>query len=188
MTALAARSVLTSPRTSSLASSLSHELWALIEAAYASDGAEMLQSSIALDTLLRDVDRLALRGDETDDLIVVLHADLADTRDEVREWRDSAKAIAASLDAEDVDPDTEAAEVWAENVLDAIQTLRGGSLRGRPGWGIVSLPMGSERGKVLGEIALCEDASLLLDAQQVEEATQNRSEIVEAIASRLEEL
>ena len=125
MTALAARSVLTSPRTSPLASSIAHELWCLIEAAFASDDVEMLQSSIAIDSLLRDVDRLALRGDETDDLIVLLNADLADTREEVKEWEDSAKAIAESLGPDVIGSGNNAAEVWAESVLDAIRDLRG---------------------------------------------------------------
>jgi hypothetical protein len=59
----------------------------------------------------------------------------------------------------------------------------------RPGWAIVSLSgTGKGRGTAKGEIAVCEDGALLLDAQEIELDTRARKGVIAAIEARLAEL
>lgn len=59
----------------------------------------------------------------------------------------------------------------------------------RPGWALVSLPgRGSGRGTAKGEIGLCDDASVLHDAREIEYDTRNRKSVLEAIEARMGDL
>ena len=56
----------------------------------------------------------------------------------------------------------------------------------RPGWALVTLSgRGKGPGTAQGEIAVCEDATVLLDALAIEEAVDNRKGVLKAVRERL---
>lgn len=262
MSATAARSVLSAPRTSSLASSIGRELWALIEAAYEGDGTGMYAVAVSLDALLSNVDRLVAEDEDRND---ALEAAVARAEDAEEQHADCSAELDAWFQAlnrvQEVVPGVgyvasdEDADEWCDRMIETIHALRAvtrhvsaglatpalpvgeipdcpttgmtardaaawlvtasradaqaaydedkrGVVRGaakkrlwaldfadRPGWAIVSLSgRGKQRGTAKGEIAVCEDGALLLDAQEIELDTRARKGVIAAIEARLAEL
>lgn len=149
MSASAARSALSAPRTSPLARAIARELWALIESAYEGDGSGMYAVAVSLDTLLSDVDRLVAEDEDRND---ALEAAVARAEDAEEEHAHSSQALDAWFQAlnrvQEVVPGVgyvssdEDADEWCDRMIETIHALRAVTRQVSAGLATPALPAG----------------------------------------------
>ena len=116
------------------------------------------------------------------------HEVAEDCARELEEWKAAARSVSEVLIL-DIGEWTDSTE-WSVSAVEAVHDLRIDAIeRKRPAASLLRLAIdGEKRGTLLGEIALCETAQVLVDALRMESETQKRPAVIAAIESRLEHL
>ena len=97
MSALAARTILQTPRSGVVSRGIATEVWALIEAAYLSDGTGMYAAAVSLSSLLDAADAAEEAGDDRAEAVSSLREDIADNTSSLDDWTEAARDVMEAL-------------------------------------------------------------------------------------------